>query len=265
MTNQPARPIYGVCALAIAFSVTSGQCDELVDPGAEQGNQPALVPCAFHLNGKGWTSQGGVISRSKSPSGNLRSVKEYRDFELIFDWRLDRQGNSGLIYRCIKGRGLEYQVVDDASRYAAKAKWQSGAIYDLVPPSENKPPVMIGEWNRGRIIAVGDHVEHWLNGVRVVRCKMAGEPWETQYKASKYAELNHSDFGRRQSPIVLQDHGHPVAFRNLRIRELDAARWVELNSSPPSRGVEAQAKDARQAAGSEDDRVASGSPAGAPH
>lgn len=189
--------------------------------------------CRFDAPCRGWEVGEDLIhlrgNRQTADLVSLPSVKKYRDFELVFQWRVESGGNSGVIYRAIGGRGLEYQVVDDESRWATRNEWSAGAIYDLVKPSGEKACKSAGEWNTGRIVAVGNHVEHWLNGVKIVDFDLGGEDWERRYKASKYSTLEREDFGRVGSPLVLQNHGNPAWFRNIRVRKLDPEVWLQSN------------------------------------
>lgn len=185
-------------------------------------------PCRFKADSKGWIEKEGVIhlQRKGGKFVSLESVVQYKDFELFFEWRIKAGGNSGVIYRAIDGRGLEYQVVDNGSRHARRPEWSAAAIYDLVTPAENKACQAVGQWNMGRILAVGNHIEHWINGKKVVDYDLGSEDWQRRYQESKYATLERKDFGQTEGSIVLQNHGQPVWYRNVRIRELDPDEWA---------------------------------------
>lgn len=113
----------------------------------------------------------------------------------------------------------EYQLIDDAG-YPAKLKetQHTGANYDLQPPAKlaAKPA---GEWNTTRILAKGPHVEHWLNGVKLVEYEIGSAEWQALVAKSKFAD--HPRYARApKGRIGIQDHGDWAAFRNIRIREL---------------------------------------------
>lgn len=172
-------------------------------------------------SGKGWTVRNGVLERGSKKAGNLLTRHSFRDFELRFEWKIASGGNSGIIYRSQKGRGLEYQILDDLGR---KRKPDSlhcaSALYDLVPAQAGRKTRNAGEWNSGRIIAQGNHIEHWLNGQMVLSVEQNTEDWKQRYQKSKYTKYGFKDFGQVASPILIQDHGSQVWYRKLRIRRL---------------------------------------------
>ena len=160
--------------------------------------------------------------------GDIITREEYGDFELAFDWKISECGNSGVIYRADDSEqydspwmtGPEYQILDntchpDASNGADRL---AGANYDMNPPTEDvtKPS---GEWNESRIIVDSSHVEHWLNGTKVVEYELGSDEWQQNLANSKWTE--HPDYGTTSAGhIALQDHGDPVWYRNVRIRRL---------------------------------------------
>jgi hypothetical protein len=112
----------------------------------------------------------------------------------------------------------EYQVIDNAYKDGLKPGQFAAANYDLHPPSRDvtKP---VGSWNQTRILARGAHVEHWLNGVKVVEYELWTPDWEQRVRQSKFKD--YPSYGRsRRGYIGLQDHGDRVAFRNIKIREI---------------------------------------------
>ncbi|MEC9094733.1 MAG: DUF1080 domain-containing protein [Planctomycetota bacterium] len=169
----------------------------------------------------GWTLRSGILQRAQEKTGGLSTVKSYRDFELKFEWKISKGGNSGIIYRSQKGRGLEYQILDDQGHKRGKDRLHSSAaLYDLVEVKPEKPVRPAAQWNTGRIIASGDHVEHWLNGEKVLSVDQGSADWDQRYEKSKYRKHGFKDFGKLSSPILIQDHGSQVWFREIYIREL---------------------------------------------
>lgn len=173
---------------------------------------------------KGWKLSDGVLHRSAG-GGDIRTVDQYGDFDLRFEWKVAPGANSGVIYRVSDDTkrphetGPEYQILDDAHHGDGKKSLTSAsALYGIYAPSKHaaKPP---GEWNRGRIVARGNHVRHFLNGEKVIDAQLGTDDWNQRVAASIFAEWK--DYGK--SPrgfIVLQDHGDKVWYRNVRVKEL---------------------------------------------
>ena len=173
----------------------------------------------------GWSVRQGVLQREQKKAGGLSTLKHYRDFELKFEWKISKGGNSGIIYRSQKGRGLEYQILDDLGHKRGKDRLHSSAaLYDLVEVKQGKTVRPAGEWNTGRILARGNHVEHWLNGEKVLEIDQGSEDWETRYQKSKYRKHGFKDFGKVAAPILIQDHGSQVWYRKIVVREIKPAQ-----------------------------------------
>ncbi|HYE99485.1 MAG TPA: DUF1080 domain-containing protein [Planctomycetota bacterium] len=171
----------------------------------------------------GWAFEdGGVIHRA-AKAGDLHTRKKYRDFELEFEWKIAPGANSGVKYR-LRGIGPEYQLIDDAKHADSRNNPQraTASLYDVKAPAADKPLKPAGEWNASRIVAKGSHLEHWLNGAKVLEIDIDGEEWNALYAKSKFVKTKGAEqwFGREAGPIMLQDHGDEVWFRALRIREL---------------------------------------------
>lgn len=160
-----------------------------------------------------------MIHRSGTRPGGINTIAQYQDFELSFDWKISRAGNSGIKYRAHGSLGLEYQILDDQKHKDGKLpSHRAASLYDLLPAPDDKPINPVGEWNSGRIVARGNHIEHWLNGHKVLEIDYGSEAWSHAFAASKYAK--HKSFGSWTGTIHLQDHGDEVWFRSVRIREL---------------------------------------------
>jgi hypothetical protein len=163
--------------------------------------------------------------------GDLMTIDTFRDFELAFDWKISRAGNSGVKYNVSEelsmanapnhaALGFEYQVLDDSLHEDNKIpSHRAGALYDLIPPNSNKRLRPVGEWNSSRILFRGNHGEHWLNGAKVVDYDLGTPLMDSLLAASKYHSIpGFAD--RRAGHIVLQDHGDEVYFRNIKIHVL---------------------------------------------
>lgn len=120
-----------------------------------------------------------------------------------------------------KGRGLEYQILDDEKHIRGKNPiWSAAAIYDLAEADTSKRYNPAGQWNSSRIVADKFRIEHWLNGKKVAELRTEGKDWDARYKASKYPKYNLENFANVPSPIIFQDHGAQVWYRNVLIKEL---------------------------------------------
>ena len=180
----------------------------------------------FHKAGStaGWDVVDGAITRVGA-GGDLVTDDQFANFELELEWNIAAGGNSGIMFRVDeKGEqtyhtGPEMQVLDDARHADGKSRLTSaGAAYALYPsPTGVVKPA--GEWNQVRLVVNGAHVEHWLNGQKVVEYELWSPDWEAKVKGSKFVEW--PNFGREKTGhIALQDHGDRVAYRNIRIRVL---------------------------------------------
>jgi hypothetical protein len=163
-------------------------------------------------------------------AGDLVTKEKFSDFELSLEWKLGKPGgNSGVFFRGVETEdpiyysAPEIQIIDNKGHKdaAVNGTRTAGANYDMHAPTRDvtKP---IGEWNHLRVVVKGPHVEHWLNGVKIVEYELWSADWEAKVKASKFAKW--PGYGRAKTGhIALQDHGDPISFRNIKIRPLAAA------------------------------------------
>lgn len=164
-----------------------------------------------------WTFEDGVVHRGGVRPGDIITREDYQDFELRFQWKVSEGGNSGIKYRTRGSLGLEYQILDDRGhRDGANPRNRAAGLYNLYEPNKDKRLEPVGEWNHGRILAEGNRIEHWINGHRVVAAEIGSADWNERFAASKYKE--HDGFGTWAGPILLQDHGDAVWFRQVQIR-----------------------------------------------
>ncbi len=172
----------------------------------------------------GWQVVDGALTRV-SGGGDIMTRDKYRDFELSLEWKVAPGGNSGVFYRAsedddaIYWSAPEMQVLDDAVHPDGRSRLTAaGSDYGLYPaPAGVVKPA--GQWTWFRIVVRGNHVEHWMNGVKVVEYELGSPDWEAKVKASKFAP--HPHYGRNaEGYIGLQDHGDRVAYRNVKIRVL---------------------------------------------
>ena len=192
----------------------------LIDPtmSAWRGYREAKMPA-------GWTVTDGVLSKTVS-TNDLVTRDEFANFELEFDWKLHPGGNAGVFYRGAEDAqkiyftAPEYQLLDDAKHPDGKSRLTSaGSDYALYPsPAGVVKPA--DEWNSSRIVARGAHVEHWLNGQKVVQYELWSPDWEAKVKASKFNDW--PNYGRAKSGyLAIQgDHNGVLTLRNIKIRTL---------------------------------------------
>jgi 3-keto-disaccharide hydrolase len=173
----------------------------------------------------GWEAVDGLLVREGSGSGDLMTADEYGDFELQLEWKISKGGNSGIMFHVTTdgpetwSTGPEMQVLDNAGhKDGQNAATSAGSNYALHAPVRDvtKP---VGEWNAARILVGGRHVEHWLNGVKIVEYELWSPDWEARVKASKFGKM--PGYGRaKKGHIALQDHGDLVWYRNIKIRPM---------------------------------------------
>jgi len=178
---------------------------------------------------KGWSIKEGCMV--SGGGGNLVSTEEFGSFDLVWDWKMmDAGGNSGVKYFVKEEKndalGIEYQMLDDVGhpwmkdgRMSPNDFHTAGAVYELYPPSPKKISKPVGEWNTSRILSSGNHVEHWLNGVKVADYERGSADFKARIAKSKFREI--PGFGLHEKGLLLlQDHGSIVWFRNMKIRKL---------------------------------------------
>jgi len=175
---------------------------------------------------QGWTiTKEGELYFKPKGKGDIMTAEQFGDFELQLEWKISPGGNSGIFFRVTEDddyswkTGPEMQVLDNVKhKDGGDPKTSAGANYALHPPLQDvtRPAV---EYNAVRLVVQETHIEHWLNGVKVVEYDIGSPDWEARVTASKFGTM--SKYGRnRQGHIVLQDHGDKVWYRNIRIRPL---------------------------------------------
>ena len=174
---------------------------------------------------KGWVVEDGWLHCLGKGGGDIISDGQFGDFELRWEWKQAPVGNSGVKYFVIETRdaalGHEYQMIDDERTPDAKlanGKRLTASFYDVLKPTVTPATRQPGEINQSRIAVKGNHVEHWLNGVKVLEYECGSESLKAAVDASKFKTT--TGFGEKtQGHILLQDHHSEVWFRNVKIRE----------------------------------------------
>jgi hypothetical protein len=183
-----------------------------------RGYQSATMPA-------GWAAVSGELTKADKTS-DIVTDDQFGDFELDIDWKIGSAGNSGIFYRAteeydhIYWSGTEYQLLDDANAPDGRSRLTAaGSAYALYPAPAGIVKAA-GEWNSTRIIVKGAHVEHWLNGVKLLEYELWSPDWLAKVQASKFGVW--PNFGRaKRGYIGIQgDHSGSLALRNIRILEL---------------------------------------------
>lgn len=184
------------------------------------------------------------LARPRGGAGSLLSGPLPSNFELSWQWKIEAKTNTGLKYRVRKfgnrWLGVEYQIIDDSPSDTGKGS--TASIYDLVGPSSAKPLNAIGQWNTSRVVAIGNRLEHYLNGKLVTSARTKGPVWDSRFAVSKFwgadgfgapASGQESLFDR----IMLTDHGGKAVYRDFKFVVHDSASDPEhVESKPPFLG-----------------------------
>lgn len=182
-----------------------------------------------------WIVEDGVLTclgKASDPAtrADLVTDQEFESFELEWEWKIAPGGNGGVMYHVVESdkykapseTGPEYQLIDDLGYPAKLEDWQkTGANYAMnLADTTKKELKPVGEWNTSKIVYDHGHVEHWLNGQKIVDFQERTDEWNQNKNTGKwkdYPDYKLVDKGR----IALQDHGDRTWFRNIRIRELN--------------------------------------------
>jgi hypothetical protein len=181
----------------------------------------------------GWQVIEGVLTRVAGGAGgkgagggdDIITDDQYDNFELRLQWRVGKGNNSGILYRVKEGAvtawhvAPEMQVLDDKGWGEDERRHHAGALYDLYAPTRSvvRPPK---EWNDVRLVVNGKHVEHWLNGEKVVEVELDSDDWKERVAKSKFKDK--PDYAKAaKGHICLQDHSGLVEYRSIRVKKLD--------------------------------------------
>lgn len=167
----------------------------------------------------------GTAANYGAMSNDLVTDRQYENFDLSLDWKISPKGNSGILYMVSEAEpnasttGPEYQIIDDINFPQKLEDWQHTAADYAMYPAPTAKPNAAGEWNHARIIVNGNHVEHWLNGKKVVEYELYSPDWEKRKMAGKWK--NAPNYAKSKSGhIAFQNHGSEAWFKNIKIKEL---------------------------------------------
>jgi hypothetical protein len=173
----------------------------------------------------GWKIEDGIlIKQDKINGGHIITKRKYKDYTLTWEWKIFAKGNNGIKYLVDEARpiapGPEYQMLDDHGHHDAKngPTHQTAALYDLIGANELKKASPIGEWNTSKLVVDGNHVEHWLNGAKVVTYELGSPELKAAIQKSKFKKAK--GFGDKiEGHIMLTDHYNECFYRNVKILE----------------------------------------------
>ena len=181
---------------------------------------------------KNWDIEDGALvclgAAKDAHGGDIVTNVAYDNFELKWEWKIDKQGNSGVMYHVVEGKkykspyetGPEYQMIDDIDFPEKLEDWQkTGADYAMNVANDKKKVNPVGEWNTSKIIFNKGHVEHWLNGEKIVSFKAWDAKWMKEKQEGKWKD--YPDYGlAKKGLIALQDHGNKAYYKNIMIKVL---------------------------------------------
>ncbi|MFN9892832.1 MAG: DUF1080 domain-containing protein [Acidobacteriota bacterium] len=182
----------------------------------------------------------------------LLTEASFTDFELSFSWRAAPGANSGIKYRIqsltekdrLEPTGLEYQITDDLANpdSLSSPRHSSGALYDYIAPRRSAPAAP-NVWHHARILVHGLHLEHWLDGEKIIDVDLDSPAAAASFAQSKRTEskVTLRRQARRHSPLALQIHDGVVAFRDLKIRPLPLSASLAVSQLAAAIGANAPA------------------------
>ena len=216
-------------AVLVAAVVTTMVPAEAASPGWQ-----ALLEDHSAAAWRGWTAEGlpagwhiagGVLSKD-GPVDDLVTIQNFENFELELEWKIGRGGNSGIFYRGtreydhIYWSAPEYQLLDDANAPDGRSRLTAAAAAYALYGAPAGIVLPFDHWNRARLIVRGTHVEHWLNGHKVVEYELLSTDWRGKVAASKFAVYPHYGLATTGLIGIQGDHPGNLAIRRIRVREL---------------------------------------------
>lgn len=233
------RSLRAACGFGAALLLTVAGCaraqDQPLPPGVKAGPWTDLLGggASAHWRGyrldtlpQAWSHDPstGVFTRTRF-GGDIVTRRQFTDFEFVIEWKVGPGGNNGIFYhateetRVIYENAPEMQILDNALHRDGKNLLTSaGANYALDAPVRDvtRP---VSEWNESRVVVIGSHVEHWMNGVKLLEYELWTPEWTAKVAKTKFAQWPTYGLARR-GHIGLQEHGDVVSFRGIRVREL---------------------------------------------
>lgn len=181
---------------------------------------------------KNWEVEDGALvclgAAKDAAGGDIITNKKYANFELKWEWKVDKGSNSGVMYHVVEGpkyhspyeTGPEYQIIDDIGFPEKLEDWQkAGADYAMHVPNAQKELIPAGQWNTSKIVFNHGRVQHWLNGKKIIEFRAWSDDWNQKRLTGKWKD--YPDYGKAKTGgIALQDHGDKAYYKHIMIREL---------------------------------------------
>ena len=225
-----------------SLTVTFLACTALLAPAADKPGEWQVLFDGKETKGlrafkgegfpsKGWIVEDGALKTVPKQQGgqvtDLITTEKFKDFELELEWKVSPGGNSGVMYRVIeldKGpawfTGPEMQILDDSKHPDGKNPLTSaGALYGLIAPNEHRKLKPVGEFNAAKLVFKNNHVEHWLNGAKIVEYTWGSDAVKALAAKSKFSDKPRF-MAEPEGHITFQHHGEEFWVRNIRIRRL---------------------------------------------
>jgi hypothetical protein len=229
--------VTGMLALTLLPALVFAQKANVLTPGEKKQGWALLfdgtttkgweTPAAKPVT-SGWEVKDGTLTALKgAKGGDIISQNEYSNFDLMMDFNLEAEGNSGVKYfytQYEKGGnlGIEFQILDDKLAEDNKKKNHlTGSFYDVLPPNESLKKVNApGQWNTLRIVSKDKKVEHWINGIKILEYVRGSKEVAEAVALSKFNTTQPAFGTVDKGHILLQEHGAQVSFKNIKIKEL---------------------------------------------
>ncbi|MDQ6814905.1 MAG: DUF1080 domain-containing protein [Bacteroidota bacterium] len=167
----------------------------------------------------------GSVTDKSDKRADMITQDQYENFDLSVDWKISPQGNSGILYMVTEEfprsylSGPEYQIIDDVNFPQKLEDWQKTGANYAMDPAPTAAPTPAGQWNTTRIVVNKGHVQHWLNGKKLLDFEMWTDEWKKKKANGKWKDA--SGYGMsKKGHIALQDHGSEAWFKNLKIKVL---------------------------------------------
>jgi hypothetical protein len=178
-----------------------------------------------------WTVKDGIfyckgsVTDKSDKRADMITDKQYENFDFSIDWKISPKGNSGILYMVTEEfkaaylSGPEYQIIDDKNFPEKLEDWQKTGANYAMDPAPTAAPKPVGQWNTTRIVVNKGHVQHWLNGKKLLDFQMGTDEWKKKKMEGKWKDAPSYGLSKK-GHIALQDHGSEAWFKNIKIKEL---------------------------------------------